>query len=272
MLARRYSRPDVWLSTALALSLGATAWLFWPTLHDGLFADDFVAAAMLDGKFASPRAPLDLFNFADGTAEDVTRLRRLGSLPWWAPSDFRVSFMRPLSSALWHVDRALFGKGTGCSRTLARRVLRARARDRLLYRALVPGSIAAIAGDDLRARRQPHFPSVVSNRGGSMPHCSVCSLCSRTCAGAGRSASLRARKRARDHDQLLFGEWALQCCVHRRVRAARRGGPPRSRLIALLPSLVPAAVFLSFAPRCTTARAARAYIDPGLERFASCPR
>jgi len=270
MLARRVRRSDVWLLSALALCLGATSWLFWPTLHDGLFADDFVAAAMLDGKFAAPRAPLDLFNFADGTAEDAAQLRRLGSVPWWAPPDFRVSFLRPLSSALWHLDRAWFGKAYGFyhAHSLAVFFLLVLVTG-FLYRTLVPGSIAAIAVTIYALDDSHQFPVVwLSNRGGIY-------------ASLFGVLALLAHLRWRDGGKhryalasslaitisLLFGEWALPMIAY--IIAYELLGAqdsPRTRLLALLPSLVPAVVFLSFrAALHYGARGSGAYIDPGLE-------
>ena len=92
---------------ALALLTGVA--VFWPTLELGLVSDDYVAVAIVSGDFAAPRHPLDAFDFGLGTPADVAAVKRLGSLPWWSPEDFRVAFLRPLSSALWHVDKALFG-------------------------------------------------------------------------------------------------------------------------------------------------------------------
>src|SRR5262245_20285001 len=110
MRARRPVRLSSFAyAAAIAACLALGTWLFWPTLRAGLFADDFLAVAMVDGQFSAPRAPLDLFDFADGSARDVAGAQRLGSVPWWAPDGFRIAFLRPLSSALWYVDRALFG-------------------------------------------------------------------------------------------------------------------------------------------------------------------
>ena len=142
--------------------------LFWPSLEQGLYADDFVAKAMIDGTFAAPRGPLDLFNFASGQADDVTALKRLGSVPWWAPPDFRVSFMRPLSSALWHLDRALFGDwyvGYHLHSLFTWVLLACVAA--LFYRSLLPPRIGLIALPFLALDHSLHFPTVwLSNRGG----------------------------------------------------------------------------------------------------------
>jgi hypothetical protein len=85
-------------------------WLRWPTLYNGFFSDDMVAMAMAQGAYASPRAPLDLFDFVDGSALDQVRLMNFGSLPWWTVDRLRMRMLRPLASALSQVDQRLFGK------------------------------------------------------------------------------------------------------------------------------------------------------------------
>jgi hypothetical protein len=96
------------VSVALVILLGI--WLRWPSLYNGFFSDDMTAVAMVKGVYASPRAPLDLFNFTDGTPQDHARLMRYGSLPWWTADHLRMAMMRPLASALILVDQRLFGK------------------------------------------------------------------------------------------------------------------------------------------------------------------
>ena len=99
--------PPYWVWVALILAFGT--WLRWPTLYNGFFSDDLVADAMADGEYAAPRGKLDLFNFTDGTPEDYKLLTRVGSLPWWTVPGLRLAMLRPLSSALILLDRALFG-------------------------------------------------------------------------------------------------------------------------------------------------------------------
>ena len=129
-------------SEAAILAFGV--WSFWPTLELGLAADDYMAVAVAEGRFAAPRDRLDVFNFAGGSAADVQATQRLGSLPWFAPQQLRFSFLRPLSSALWWVDRALFGDALWAYHvhSIALWVLLALAAS-ALYRRLLPLSAAA---------------------------------------------------------------------------------------------------------------------------------
>ena len=259
----------------VGLILATLLWFYWPTLHDGLFADDYIAVAIMEGKFAAPRGALDLFNFADGTAEDVRALRRLGSLPWWAPDDYRIAFLRPLSSASWQLDRLLFGRHYGAYHAhslLAFFSLVVSAS--LLYRRLL-GPIPALLATAIFAVDDSHrFPVLwLSNRGGiyallfgvlalhahlsfrergSVRHALVCALC----------VSIG----------LLFGEWVLPMLAYIvAYELLAAAGSWRRRALSLLPSLLPALLFLIARARLHYgARGSGAYVDPGLEpvRFA----
>src|SRR5262249_42921543 len=56
------------------------------------------------------RAPLSLFTFSDGSAEEVRALVHSGFYPWFTHEHLGLSMMRPLSSALMWVDHFLFGR------------------------------------------------------------------------------------------------------------------------------------------------------------------
>ena len=248
---------------------------YWPTLQDGLFADDYVAMSIMEGKFAAPRGPLDLFNFADGTAEDVRALRRLGSLPWWAPDDYRIAFLRPLSSASWQMDRLLFGHRYGAYHAhslLVFFLLVVSAA--LLYRRLFSPSVALLATVVFALDDSHRFPVLwLSNRGG------IYALLFGVLA---LHAHLRFRERGRPVYAclsaacvavgLLFGEWALPMLAYivaYELVAAR--GRWWTRALSLLPSLLPAVLFLIVRARLHYgARGSGAYVDPGVEpvRFA----
>ena len=168
MPARERPRFDGPYAAAVAASIALGVWLFWPTLRLGLFADDYTALAMADGRFAAPRGAFDLFDFANGRPADVAALRRLGSIPWWAPPDFRVSFMRPFSSALVHIDRALFGDALWAyhAHSIAAWALLVIATS-ALYRRLFTRGVAAMATLLFAVDRSQHFPVLwLSNRGG----------------------------------------------------------------------------------------------------------
>jgi hypothetical protein len=269
------SRQHLFYAAAVAVALGLGLWLFWPTLQLGLFADDYTAAAMMDGTFASARGPLDLFNFADGTPQDVAALRRLGSIPWWAPADFRVSFLRPLSSALWHLDRTLFGNALWAyhAHSIAAWAMLVVATS-LLYRRLLPTGVAALATLMFAVDDSHHFPVIwLSNRGG---------IYAVLIGVLGLLSHLRWRIDGRRAYApisagllsvgLLFGEWALPMFAYiLAFEALGTREPLTRRALALLPSALPGAVFLiGRAWLGYGARGSGAYVDPGAEplRFA----
>jgi hypothetical protein len=267
---RRVRPPDLLLIAALLVSLGLALQLFWPTLRDGLFADDYIALAMLEQRFAAPRAPLDLYNFADGTPSDVASLRRLGSCPWWAPDDFRVSFMRPLSSALWHVDRALFGKSYGFYHAHSLAVFFALViATGFLYRELFPGTVAALAVIVFAVDDSHQFPVLwLSNRGGIYASlCGVLALLSHLRWRERGKLAYAFASSAAVIVGFLFGEWALPMLAYIlafELLGAR--GPLGVRLRALLPSALPAVVFLIVRGLLHYgARGSGAYIDPGVD-------
>lgn len=255
-----------WLGLGLILAL--LLWFYAPTLSDGLFADDYIAMAILEGKFAAPRKVLDLFNFADGTPEDVRALRRLGSLPWWAPDDFRIAFMRPLSSAVWHFDRWLFGRNYGAYHGHSLAVLFALVLSAgYLYRRLFPAGVALFATLVFAVDDGLQFPVLwLSNRGGLY-------------ALLFGSLALHAHLTWREQNKsayavwsalalsvgLLFGEWAIPMLAYitaYELVAAR--GSLRRRALALLPTFLPALVFLAARAYFQYgARGSGAYVDPG---------
>jgi len=260
-------------AVAVVLALGMQ--LFWPTLRLGVFADDYTAAAMLDGSFAAPRGPLDLFNFADGTREDIRKLRRLGSIPWWAPDDFRVSFLRPLSSALVHVDRALFGEALWLhhAHSIAAWALLVVAAS-LLYRRLLPAASAVIATAFYGLDHSHHFPVLwLSNRGGIYATAlGVFALLAHLRWRAGGGARFAVASTACLCTGLLLGEWVLPMFAYLiAYEAVAASGTLRARATALLPAAVPGIAFLWVrAALGYGARGSGAYIDPGAEplRFA----
>ena len=255
---------------ALALILALLFFFYAPTLQDGLFADDYVALAIMEGKFAAPRHALDLFNFADGTPEDVRALRRLGSLPWWAPDDYRIAFMRPLSSAAWHLDRFLFGRRYGGYHAHSLIVLFALvASASLLYRRLFPAGVALLATLMFAVDDSLQFPVLwLSNRGG------LYALLFGTFA-------LHAHLAYREHSRpvyalvsalcvvvgLLFGEWLIPMLAYiAAYELVAVSGPLRARALALLPTASPAVLFLvTRAYLQYGARGSGAYVDPGVD-------
>ncbi len=274
-LAMRWERSRWAYAAAIAAVLALGLWLFWPTLRLGLFADDYVAQAMLDGRFAAHRGAFDLFNFADGTSGDIRALQRLGSIPWWAPGDFRVSFLRPLSSALWHLDRALFGRALWAyhAHSLFAWALLAITAS-AVYRRLFPLGIAALSTLVFALDDSLHFPVLwLSNRGG---------IYAVMFGALGLLAHLRWRERGRLGYAfasagllcigLLLGEWVLPMFAYLLAfELLGERGPWRGRALALLPSAIPGLAFLiGRAVLGYGARGSGEYVDPGAEpaRFA----
>jgi hypothetical protein len=279
MRARRPSSlSSVAYAAAIAGCVALGTWLFWPTLDAGLFADDYVALAMVDGRFSAPRRPLDLFDFANGSASDIAAAQRLGSIPWWAPDGFRIAFLRPLSSALWHVDRALFGDAVWAyhAHSIAAWALLVVAAG-LCYRRVFTRGVAALSTLLFAIDHSQHFPVLwLSNRGGLYAIAfGVFGLCAhlRARAGGGGGARAYAWLSALCFTVGLgFGEWALPMLGY--VLAYELVGAtdaPRARLRALLGSLGPGAIFmLARALLGYGAHGSGAYVDPAVDplRFA----
>jgi hypothetical protein len=97
------ARPRAWAPLALAWAL----LLGLPTLPVGYVLDDHVHRYGFTG-FPSPAQGLDLFSFTPKAAGGLAPFIRSGPFPWWTHPELRVRFFRPLSSALLHVDHALF--------------------------------------------------------------------------------------------------------------------------------------------------------------------
>jgi hypothetical protein len=104
-LASRWLRhPHAFVVTiAIAMALALS------TLGIGFFADDYAFVASLDGASPQKLNPFALYDFAGGDASAVRELIQRGPLPWWTAPDLKVRFFRPLSSALFSLDHALFG-------------------------------------------------------------------------------------------------------------------------------------------------------------------
>ncbi|WNG46642.1 hypothetical protein F0U60_22905 [Archangium minus] len=93
----------LWLSLLAALVLALpTAWL-------GFISDDFIHLLILEG-FPAPGTPWDLFRFAGGDPAGLQPLLDEGPYPWWTLPELKLTFWRPLSSALAVMDYNLFGR------------------------------------------------------------------------------------------------------------------------------------------------------------------
>lgn len=260
-------RADRWYAASVAGILAVGWRLFWPTLDAGLFSDDYFVVASMDGELAAPRASFDLFNFGDGTPQDVQALRRLGSIAWWSSPDFRISFLRPLSSALFHLDRALFGRNdVGYHAHSLAAWTAAVLAVAFLYRRLVPRGVAALATAMFALDQSQHGPVAwLCNRG---------ALYAILVGVLAVHAHLRWRQDGRRPYAwasacllaigVLFGEWSLPMFAFLAAFEAFGARDAwRTRVMALVPAGVVALVFL--AARAVLhygARGSGVYVDP----------
>lgn len=274
MFGREHTgRDDRRYAAAVAAIVAVGLWLFWPTLRAGLFSDDYFVVASMDGKLAAPRASLDLFNFGDGSPQDVRALRRLGSIAWWSSPDFRISFLRPLSSALFHVDRALFGRNDVAyhAHSLAAWAAAVLA-VAFLYRRLVPRGVAALALAMFALDQSQHGPVAwLCNRG---------ALYAILVGALAVHAHLRWRLEGRRSYAwasacllvlgVLLGEWSLPMFAYLAAFEAFGARDAwRTRVVALVPAGVVALAFL--AARTVLhygARGSGVYVDPTADPWA----
>lgn len=87
-----------------------SVWLRWEALETEFFADDFAQVAMLEGRYPLRRSPLDLFTFSDGSLAEGRALIDAGFYPWFTDPELRLSMLRPLASAMFWLDHAMFGR------------------------------------------------------------------------------------------------------------------------------------------------------------------
>jgi hypothetical protein len=77
--------------------------LLSPSLTGGFLLDDYSFQLTLHPSTQAAglgRAGWDLFNFEDGRGDHFARAMARGIWPWWTVPDFRLAFIRPLSSSL----------------------------------------------------------------------------------------------------------------------------------------------------------------------------
>lgn len=82
------------------------------SLFTGLQVDDYIHRLLLmkqpPESRLEPRAAWDVFGFFPAGAERVRAAVRDGMLPWWAPDELRLSFLRPVTSLTHWVDYRLW--------------------------------------------------------------------------------------------------------------------------------------------------------------------
>jgi hypothetical protein len=104
-------RLTQWLAhrRAVPLLLAFGVLLALSTLQIGFFTDDYALLAYLEGAVPKRGSPLQLYDFARADPADIHALVTRGPFPWWTDPELKLRFFRPLSSALFAVDHALFG-------------------------------------------------------------------------------------------------------------------------------------------------------------------
>jgi len=84
--------------------------LFLPSLGGGFLADDaYHLAAMENPEMFSGLGPLSLYTFIDDQPDRMGPVHG-DLLPWWASSDFRQDFFRPLSCVFHQIDHVIYGR------------------------------------------------------------------------------------------------------------------------------------------------------------------
>ncbi|MBN1664992.1 MAG: hypothetical protein JW943_15440 [Deltaproteobacteria bacterium] len=106
MLRRGLTHPRL----ALHLSLVAVIFTL-PALWIGFQVDDYGHRMIMLGLgklHPGPFGFLDVYSVLQGDQQLNDLARDMGILPWWAPSDIRISFLRPLSALLMWMDYKLW--------------------------------------------------------------------------------------------------------------------------------------------------------------------
>jgi hypothetical protein len=94
----------LWLAAVLAAALAL------PSVFADFYCDDQGMVLRLEGLAPVGAGPFDLYTFVPGVPGQHHAFVDHGPLPWWTSDDLRLSFFRPLSSGLFALDHALWGR------------------------------------------------------------------------------------------------------------------------------------------------------------------
>lgn len=95
------------LPVAVIVLLGLA--LLTPTLGMGFYIDDYVHQLVLeDSEATSPMRPWSLYDFGTRAQWEASE-NGVGSLPWWTGENWRIRFLRPVTSLTLWAQHALFG-------------------------------------------------------------------------------------------------------------------------------------------------------------------
>lgn len=95
-----------WLTYVLA----ATFVVALPALAGGFLMDDALFVAQLEGRYPAASSWWSLYAMGHGSPALNAPLMAQGALPWWTHETFQVAFLRPLSSGLFALEHALWGR------------------------------------------------------------------------------------------------------------------------------------------------------------------
>ena len=91
----------------IAIAAAVAAVLCLPALWVGFFADDWAHLMAMEGLSVGGSEPYDLYRFTH--PEQGAAAIRNGPWPWWTVPTLNAAFWRPIPSALFALDHALFG-------------------------------------------------------------------------------------------------------------------------------------------------------------------
>ena len=95
----------LWLVGVLAVLLSL------PSVFADLYTDDQGMVLSMEGVAPLPiPGPFHLYTFMTGAPGERDRLVALSEIPWWSGNGIRISFFRPLASALLTLDHAVAGR------------------------------------------------------------------------------------------------------------------------------------------------------------------
>lgn len=239
----------------------------------GFTVDDFGQLAMIRGDYPVPRGALDLFTFSDGSEAEVTALTDAGFFPYFRHPDLKLSMLRPLSSALMQFDAWLFGNDAlpyhlhSLVWWLAMLGLCAALLQQLLPARLALVAFALLSLDEAHtmalgwiANRNELVSSVFAlaalwthlrTRQAKPPHGGPTAL-----TGAWSTAALFSLA-------LLGGEYSLAFLGYFVAYELLSEKPARARLLGLLPTLLPAMLYLGIRQALGYgSRGSSMYVDP----------
>lgn len=136
-------------STAIGslLALGIALLLSLGSLRVRFMADDYAMIALYDGIEGSPPSKRFEFYFLQwGATSDTVALTREGRLPWWTAPESKYALWRPVTSATFWLEHAIFGRSSVGYHAVAVLWFAALvAFAGVVYRSVLPSPVATLA-------------------------------------------------------------------------------------------------------------------------------